>query len=183
MCGTENCRNIFSSHRLFAKHHTRLRFERQKDAVECETESLLTKLYIYLCQWQWFVFHPLFYIYFCAFSVCVCVRISGIPVALQCVKVYISIQLECDFTKIQFILTKLRWVDTNGPRRMYLLLSRFHAFSTQFAQPKNAEFGVWFARWWCGVGWYKGINVRTSTNSECECVWTNEKANKCGRDK
>lgn len=29
-------------------------------------------------------------------------------------KVYISIQLECDFTKIQFILMKLRWVDTKS---------------------------------------------------------------------
>lgn len=34
----------------------------------------------------------------------------------KCVKLYISIQLECDFTKIEFILTKLLWVDPKSKK-------------------------------------------------------------------
>lgn len=87
---------------------------KNKIEILCATPSRLN--YTSICPIAWLSipfplsvrFSFLFVLWECC-SLILCMR----PLCV-CVKVYISIQLECDFTKIQFILTKLRWVDTKS---------------------------------------------------------------------
>lgn len=66
---------------------------------------------------EWYRFG---YLVFCH-RVSQCLRVSvDWHIHIHHHKIYISIQLDCDFTIITFILTKLRWVDTKV--RKYLAI-------------------------------------------------------------